>query len=150
VARGVDVAGAAHLVLAAGVVHLDAPRAVFDGMLSGWVAQQRSRMLNQTTITGREWLVRRFAAFTNEYPWAWRAVDVEEFTTSLRTGGAAHSTIRGYHLILSLFVDFVCDPRYGWVDECQERFGRAPALICHEWTRPHTSACSRAARAAAR
>jgi hypothetical protein len=37
---------------------------------------------------------------------------VEAFTTSLRSGGAAHSTIRGYHRILALFVGFVCDPRY--------------------------------------
>ena len=89
------------------------------GCCRGWDAQQRSRMLNETTITGREWLVRRFAEFTNEYPWRWRAQDVEDFTTSLRTSGAAHSTIRGYHRILALFVGFVCDPRYGWVEECE-------------------------------
>ena len=123
--RRVDIAGAAHLVLAQGVAQLDPPRAVFDGMLSGWDAQQRSRMLNETTITGRVWLVRRFAEFTNEYPWRWRAQDVEEFTTSLRSSGSAHSTIRGYHRILALFVAFVCDPRYGWVEECEERFGQA-------------------------
>ena len=139
-ARRIDVAGAAHLALAQGVAQLDPPRAVFDGMLSGWDAQQRSRMLNETTITGREWLVRRFAEFTNEYPWRWRAQDVEDFTTSLRTSGAAHSTIRGYHRILALFVGFVCDPRYGWVEECEQRFGQGPALICHEWnTAAHVS-----------
>jgi hypothetical protein len=81
VARGVEVAGAAHLVLAPGVAHLDAPRALFAGMLSGWAAQQRSRMLNETTIAGRDRIVRRFAEFTNEYPWGWRALDVEAFTT---------------------------------------------------------------------
>ena len=109
-------------------------------MLSGWDAQQRSRMLNETTIAGREWLVRRFAEFTNEYPWRWRAQDVEDFTTSLRASGAAHSTIRGYHRILALFVGFVCDPRYGWVEECEQRFGQGPALICHEWnTAAHVS-----------
>jgi integrase/recombinase XerC len=105
---------------------------VFDGMLAGWEAQQRSRLLNDTTITGRLWLVRRFAGFTNEYPWRWRPQDVEGFTTSLRSSGSAHSTIRGYHRILALFVAFVCDPRYGWVEECETRFGQAPALICHE------------------
>ena len=139
-ARGVDVAGAAHLVLAPGVAHLDAPRALFAGMLSGWAAQQRSRMLNETTIAGRDRIVRRFAEFSNEYPWGWRALDVEAFTTALRGGGVAHSTIRGYHHILGLFVEFVCDPRYGWVEECEERFGCAPALICHEWnTAAHVS-----------
>jgi len=41
---------------------------------------------------------------------------------------------------LALFVAFVCDPRYGWVEECEERFGQAPALICHEWnTAAHVS-----------
>lgn len=139
-ARGVDAAGAAHLVLADGVAHLDPARAVFAGMLAGWVAQQRSRLLNETTIHGRGRIVQRFADFTNEYPWRWRAQDVEEFTTTLRSGGAAHSTIRGYHHILGLFGEFVCDRRYGWVAECEERFGCAPALICHEWnTAVHSS-----------
>jgi SAM-dependent methyltransferase len=60
--------------------------------------------------------------------------------TSLRSAGRAHSTIRGYQHVLGLFVDFVCDPRYGWVAECEARFGRAPALICHEWnTAAHVS-----------
>ncbi|MBA3807303.1 MAG: tyrosine-type recombinase/integrase [Solirubrobacterales bacterium] len=113
---------------------------MFDGMLAGWGAQQRSRMLNEVTVVGRDRLVRRFAEFTNEYPWSWRAQDVEAFTTSLRSGGRAHSTIRGYHHILGLFGDFVCDARYGWVAECEERFGQAPALICHEWnTAAHVS-----------
>jgi integrase/recombinase XerC len=138
--RGIEAAGAAHLVLAQGVAQLDAPRAMFAGMLSGWGAQQRSRMLNEVTIGGRERLVQRFADFTNEYPWDWRAEDVEAFTTTLRSGGVAHSTIRGYHNILGLFVDFVCDRRYGWVEECEQQFGRAPGVICHEWnTAAHAS-----------
>jgi site-specific recombinase XerD len=135
-----DAVGSARLVLAEGVVQLDPPRAVFDGMLAGWCAQQRSRMLNEVTIGGRERLVRRFAGFTNEYPWSWRAEDVEAFTTSLRSEGLAHSTIRGYHHALGLFGEFVCDRRYGWVEECERRFGRSPAVICHEWnTAVHVS-----------
>jgi integrase/recombinase XerC len=127
--------GDARLVLASGVAHLDPERAVFDGMLVGWAAQQQSRLLNVTTIEGRLWLVRRFARFTNEYPWRWRPEDVEDFTTALRSGSAplAHSTIRGYQKILGLFMEFVCDGRYGWAAECERRFGRAPAQVCHEW-----------------
>jgi site-specific recombinase XerD len=140
VARGVEIAGAAYLVLAQGVAQLDPERALFAGMVAGWEAQQRSRMLNESTITGRVWLVRRFAEFTNEYPWRWRPQDVEGFTSALRSDGTAHSTIRGYHRILGLFVAFVCDPRYGWVEECEERFGQALAQICHEWnTAAHVS-----------
>ncbi len=77
----VDAVGAAHLVLAQGVAQLDPATAVFDGMLAGWSAQQQSRMLNEVTIGSRERLVRRFTQFTNEYPWAWQAQDVEAFTT---------------------------------------------------------------------
>ncbi len=136
----VDAAGAARLVLAQGVTQLDPARAVFDGMLTGWCAQQRSRMLNEVTIGSRERLVRRFAVFTNEYPWGWQPQDVEAFTTQLRSAGRSHSTIRGYHHVIGLFVDFVCDRRYGWVEECEQRFGRAPAVICHEWnTAAHVS-----------
>gem|GEM_PF-2690570 len=101
-------------MLADGVALSDPERAAFAGMQAGWVAQQRSRLLNDVTISGRGRLVARFAEFTNEYPWRWRAQDVEAFTTTLRSDGAAHSTIRGYHHILGLFVAFVCDPRYGW------------------------------------
>jgi len=109
-------------------------------MLSGWAAQERSRLLNETTVHGRDRIVRRFAEFTNEYPWQWRPQDLEEFTTTLRSAGAAHSTIRGYHNILGLFVEFVCDGRYGWVGECETRFGCAPTRICHEWnTAAHVS-----------
>jgi len=99
----VDAVGSARLVLAEGVVQLDPPRAVFDGMLAGWCAQQRSRMLNEVTIGGRERLVRRFGGFTNEYPWSWRAEDVEAFTTSLRSEGLAHAVFLSLHQSGRLF-----------------------------------------------
>jgi integrase/recombinase XerC len=120
-------------VLPQGVAQLDPPQALFEGMLSGWGAQARSRLLNETTVVQHERLVRRFAEFTNDYPWRWRPQDLEGFTVALRSRGLAHSTIRGYQSMLGLFMEFVCDSRYGWVAECEERFGQAPALICHEW-----------------
>ena len=91
-------AGAARLVLLPGVVALDAERALFDAMLEGWARQQRSRLLNESTVATRRRLVRRFAVFTGEYPWQWRPQDLEDFTTSLRGGGTGrtHSTLRGY------------------------------------------------------
>jgi integrase/recombinase XerD len=63
--------GAAHLALADGVVHLDPASAVFEAMLEGWATQQRARFLKANTIGPRLELVRRFAAFTNQYPWQW-------------------------------------------------------------------------------
>jgi hypothetical protein len=36
--------------------------------------------------------------------------------------------------------EFVCDRRYGWAEECEQQFGRAPGVICHEWnTAAHAS-----------
>lgn len=108
---------------------------MFEAMLAGWAAQQLSRRLAETTIKRREWAVRRFAAFTNEYPWRWGPGDLEDFTAELRSGDQprAASTIRGYHVELGLFLGFVCDQRYGWVGECEERFGTHPVQICTEW-----------------
>ena len=40
-----------------------------EAMLRGWRAQQTARGLREDTIAPRERLVRRFLAFTNEYPW---------------------------------------------------------------------------------
>ena len=45
----------------------------------------------------------------------------------------AHSTIRNYHNQLALFCSFVTDPRYGWVEQCESRFGAHPAQVCTEW-----------------
>ena len=45
VVRSLDLAGAAHLVLADGVVLLHPEPAVFEAMLTGWRQQQESRLL---------------------------------------------------------------------------------------------------------
>ena len=120
--------GAAHLLLAPGVAALHPAELVFEAMLEGWTAQQRSRNLTAATIEDRLRLVRRFMAFTNEYPWQWRPADLEDWTCSLVSGPRplAHSTVRAYQLALSLFVGYLVDGRYGWTRECLERFGRAP------------------------
>ena len=71
-ASGSVLPGAARLELADGVVHLDPAQAVFEAMLAGWARQQRTRFLKEReTIEPRLALVRRLAAFTNQYPWEW-------------------------------------------------------------------------------
>ena len=127
--------GAPGLSLTAGVAHLDPAQAVFDGMVEGWSTQMLARGLRRSTIRGRVDLVRRFARFTNEYPWQWGPGDLEEFTTALRTVSPPKelSTIRGYHNQLGLFLTFVTDPRYQWAAECERRFNTHPVQICHEW-----------------
>lgn len=133
--RTVDLEGAAHLVLADGVAFLDAERSVFEAMLSGWTRQQEARFLRPSTIGSRLHLVRRFERFTGLYPWQWTPGEVEAFTSSLVSGSRplAHATVRTYQVELRLFCEFVTDARYGWAQECLERFGQSTAQICHEW-----------------
>lgn len=110
---------------------------MYEGMLDGWAAQMSSRGLKATTIEARLAMVRRFADFTNEYPWQWQPVDLEDFSTSLRSGERPHalSTLRDYQTKLALFCDYICDARYEWSAVCAERFGAHPGQICTEWNR---------------
>ena len=56
------------------------------------------------------------------------------------TAGLSHSTIRNYQMAVAMFVGFVCDRRYGWVELCEERFGSHPVQVFHEWnTATHTA-----------
>jgi len=127
--------GAAHLVLAQGVVHLDPATAVFEGMLEGWARQQRTRFLKwDSTIKPRMSLVRRLARFSNQYPWEWQPAEVEAFFDNVRANNPnfSVSTARQYQNSLRMFCDFICDARYGWLATCQDRFGRVPVQILHE------------------
>jgi integrase/recombinase XerC len=131
-----DLVGAARLELVSGVAQLRPEDAMFEAMLSGWRAQQGARGLQADTIEPRMRLVRRFLAFTNEYPWGWGPGHVEEWTLSLR--GEHHlapATIRGYQVDLRLFSEYLTDARYGWGVACEEAFGVGahPVPICHEW-----------------
>ncbi|HEX2047822.1 MAG TPA: hypothetical protein VHF27_08660 [Acidimicrobiales bacterium] len=60
------------MALVEGVVHLDPKAATFKAMTDGRTAQMLSRGLKRETIESRLSLVRRFAAYTNEYPWQWQ------------------------------------------------------------------------------
>ncbi len=128
------VPGSAGLVMVEGVAHLDEPAAVFDGMLQGWERQQRSRGLVLATVEPRIALLRRFQVFAESYPWAWTAADVEDFTVSLMGAGSRRSpsTIRGYHLTLRMFCDYLTDGRYGWVQQCAGRFDQVPSQVCFD------------------
>ena len=132
-----DLAGAAHLQLVSGVAQLRPEDAMVEAMLSGWRAQQTARGLQDfATMAPRERLVRRFIAFTNEYPWNWGPSHMDEWTQSL-TGEKhlAPSTIRNYQTDLRLFSEYLCDGRYGWAIACEREFGPGvhPVAICHEW-----------------
>jgi len=115
-----------------------------------WARQQASRWLGAGIMSGREATLRRFQVFTGLWPWQWNRAHVEEWTVS---GGWAHSTVRSYQGVVALFLEYVCDPRDGWMGECQQRVGTVPVQICHEWNtathvadyegRPHRRPLSR-------
>ncbi|MEV5506557.1 tyrosine-type recombinase/integrase [Streptomyces orinoci] len=131
-----DFPGAAHLVLADGVVHLDPEPAVFEAMLEGWARQQRTRFLKwDATIKPRLSLVRRFAEFADQYPWQWQPAEVEAFFDHLRVKNPTFtvSAGRNYQNQLRLFCEYITDTRYGWPDTCRARFGQVPVQILHEW-----------------
>jgi len=129
-----DLTGAAHLELVSGVAQLRPEEAMFDAMLQGWRAQQKSRGMRDETAVDRERLIRRFHEFTDEYPWHWTAAHVDEWSAYL-TGERhlAPSTIRAYQGDVRLFTEFLSDARYGWGPACEEAFGTHPVAICHEW-----------------
>jgi len=128
--RQVGLAGAASFELVDGVRQLRPE----DAMLRGWRAQQTARGLHSGTVDYRERLVRRFVAFTNEFPWQWGPGHVDEWTLTLTTENhLAPSTIRGYQTDLRLFSEYLTDARYGWAVACEKEFGTFPVPICHEW-----------------
>ncbi|MFI5771007.1 site-specific integrase [Streptomyces sp. NPDC051658] len=76
------------------------------------------------------------AGQANEYPWHWKAADIDEWMTDLvmRHDGAK-STLRAYQGAVGMFMDYVLNPVYGWVEISLERFGTHPTPILHDGNR---------------
>lgn len=131
-----NVPGAApSLFIVGGAPLLHPETQVFEGMLAGWLDQQLARNLSKGTIEDRLSAVQRFQRFTNEWPWTWRPADVEEYTAHLRSDGRErfHSTIRGYHGHVRLFLEYVADPRYEWTAVSERLFGTHPSQVFFGW-----------------
>lgn len=132
---GSEAPGSARLVLADNVIHLDPAPAVFEAMLEGWRRQQSARFLKTSmTIAPRLRLIRRLWNFTGLYPWQWTPADGEAFIDDMRGGESpiVASTARTYEVAISLFLEYLLDSRYGWVQVCEERFGDTPQQVFHE------------------
>lgn len=115
---------------------------MFSAMVAGWETQQKSRHLAAGTIEPRLKLVKRFTEFCNEYPWAWRPSDLEEWTVSLvsEPNRLAYSTVRLYQQTIAQFCTYLTDRRYDWTKVCMQYFDTHPVQICHEWnTLSHTA-----------
>jgi site-specific recombinase XerD len=122
-------AGAAALVLVESAVPLHPEAALFEAMLEGWRRQHVARRLSPTVIAQRQRTVCRFAEFTGAWPWQWRAGHLDAWVAQ---GRWAHSTVRSYQGSIALFMEYLCDPRYGWTTECRRQVGAVPVQICHE------------------
>src|SRR5256884_2084584 len=123
------VRGPLALVAADGAVPVSPGAVLLEEMLAGWRRQQQARRLTARLIGERERVVRQFAAYTGCWPWQWTAAQAEAWVAS---GGWAHSTVRSYEGALALFLEYVCDPRYGWVSECEQRAGAVPVQVFWE------------------
>jgi integrase len=121
-------------MLADNVVHLDPAPSVLAAMLQGWRRQQSARFLRVSTIGPRIQLVERLVRFSGLYPWQWTAEEGEAFIDDLRNKQRPIkvSTARCYEVEISLFIEFLRDPRYGWGRVCEDRFGEVPQPIFHE------------------
>src|SRR5262245_66062476 len=98
-----------------GVVHLRPEEAMVEAMLQGWRAQQAARGLRARTIDARERLVRRFVAFTNEFPWRWSPAHVDEWTLTLTDEHhLAPATARGSQTQPRLIVEPLAAARATW------------------------------------
>nr|WP_024127027.1 tyrosine-type recombinase/integrase [Streptomyces sp. F8]AHE39748.1 Site-specific recombinase xerd [Streptomyces sp. F8] len=121
-------------MLARNVIHLDPAPAVFDAMKEGWARQQSARFLKSSTIVPRLRLIERLEEFTGQYPWQWTPAEGEAFIADLRSGKnpIQLSTARTYEVTIELFLEYLLDSRYGWIDACLERFGEVPQQVFHE------------------
>lgn len=126
--------GSASLVLLPGVAFLQEEETVFEAMIQGWSNQMiGGRGLQHRTVAARVSNVKRFQAYTNEWPWRWTASMFDEWMTDLVSARAlAPTTLRGYQGAVRGFCAYLCSEHYGWAEECAQRFGEYPSQICHE------------------
>lgn len=103
-------------------------------MREGWARQQSARFLQSSTIDPRLRLIERLEEFTGQYPWQWTPAEGEAFIAHLRSGKKPIqlSTARTYEVTIELFLEYLLDTRYGWIEACLERFGEVPQQVFHE------------------
>jgi integrase/recombinase XerD len=134
VQRGVPY-GVSSLHLPSGVSFLRQEETLFAAMLEGWSMQQTGgRNLRRSSVSSAVRVVQRFQAFVGEWPWQWDAAGFDEWMTHLvAVRRLAPSTIRTYQQTVRAFCVYICSDHYGWVQECEQRFGTHPVQVCHEW-----------------
>ena len=95
------------------VRHLDPEPATFEAMLEGW-APAAHPVLQAATVAARLDVVRRFAEFSNQYPWQWRPAEVRRSSTCGPAAAAGGVHGAQLQMALRMFCDYVTDVAYGW------------------------------------
>ena len=131
--KGSSPSGSVQLVLPAGLPLLHPETQVFEGMIEGWRNQMLARNLAVSTIASSIRHVRAFRDHADVWPWSWSAALADEWFADLRSvHHVANSTLRSYQVAVRGFCRFITDPAYGWVEECERRFGTHPIQVINE------------------
>lgn len=115
---------------------------VFEAMLEGWRAQLLARGLSTAYIRSSCRVVERFQAHSNEFPWSWRPVHVDEFFADRRSAGSpiAVSTLRVHAGAIRAFCSYLSEPAYGWASLCEKLFNDCPSQVVFDWNSPRHTA----------
>lgn len=114
---------------------------VFEAMLDGWSSQMLARGLQVATIKSRIGVLTRFQRYAAEFPWTWKAVDLDDFMAERRSGARpiTLNTLRAESNAIAMFCSYLTNPAYGWLEFCQRQFGSIPNQICFDWNTPRHS-----------
>lgn len=115
---------------------------VFESMLNHWKAHLLARGLTTAHIKTSTRMVQRFQGHSNEYPWSWGPYHFEEFLADLRSADPPLkvSTLRAYAGAIRAFTSYVSEPRYRWVELCEQVFDAIPAQVVFDWNSPRHTA----------
>jgi site-specific recombinase XerD len=121
---------------------LRADQQVFEAMLNGWRAQLLARGLSTSYIVSSGRVVERFQEHSNDYPWRWRPIHVDEYFADRRSAEkpASVSTLRAQAGAIRAFCGYLTEPLYGWAPFCEQVFNDVPSQIVFDWNSPrHTT-----------
>lgn len=121
---------------------LRADQQVFEHMLDRWRAQLLARGLSTAYIQSSCRVVERFQEHTNEYPWRWHPIHLEQYLADRRSAEkpASVSTLRAQAGAIRAFCSYLCEPAYRWVPFCEKVFNDVPSQIVFDWNSPrHTT-----------
>lgn len=121
------------MYVASDVRFLHEEESVFEAMLQGWTAQMvGGRSLRRKTAATAVSKIASFHEHSNEWPWRWSSQMFDEWMADLAGRALTVSTRRGYQQAVRTFCEYLCSSHYGWVVECETRFGEHPTQVCHE------------------